>query len=409
MKRRAIISDIILNIFASIMPIFILQFLLLPFVASKLDADSYGQVLTIIGLMNLSAASLGSILNNSRLINYKKYEEQKVEGDFNILLIVLFLINVCIMAFGLWFYEETYNEVNIFLIMIASCFLLLKGYGVVEFRTKLNYKYILVDSIFLLIGYGVGFLLFLLSGYWQFIFFCGFASSFIFVFIKTKIFRESYRRTALFKKTISQTLSLLIAGLFLGIATYVDRLLLYPLLGGAAVSIYYTATIIGKTVSLVIQPIAGVFLSYLAQLQKLDKKFFYILLATSFVVGIIGYWATILISKPVLTLLYPQYVDGALKYIYITTLTIIITIISSMINPLVLRFCDTKWQVFIDGTYLVLYITFSVILLDLYGLMGFIVGTLIASIIKLLIILMIYFFFNIKAQILIEQERTPQS
>ena len=289
MNKRKIVSDITLNILASVIPIFVLQFLALPLVASKIDSDSYGQLLTIVGLMNLSAATLGNVLNNSRLINYKKYEELKIEGDFNILLGVFFIINICIMFLGLWYYEKIFNMVNIFLIMFASIFLLADGYGRVEFRIKLNFKYILMDSIFLMIGYGIGLIIFMISGYWRFIYLCGFVSSFLFVFNKTTIFRESFRKTALFKETTSQTRLLLISGLLLGTATYVDRLLLYPLLGGAAVSIYYTATILGKTISLFVQPIAGVILSYLAQLKKLENNNFYILLVASMIVGGIGY------------------------------------------------------------------------------------------------------------------------
>lgn len=114
MNKRKIISDITLNILASVGPIFVLQFLILPLVASKINSDSYGQLLTIVGLMNLSAATLGNVLNNSRLINYKKYEELNIEGDFNIILKVFFINNICVMLLGLWYYEKTFNMLNIF-------------------------------------------------------------------------------------------------------------------------------------------------------------------------------------------------------------------------------------------------------------------------------------------------------
>jgi len=400
MNKRKVISDVTLNILASVVPIFVLQFLILPLVASKIDSNSYGQLLTIVGLMNLSAATLGNVLNNSRLINYKKYEELNIEGDFNILLRVFFIINICVMLLGLWYYEKTFNMLNIFLIIFASVFMLLKVYGVVEFRIKLNFKYILMDSIFLALGYGIGFIIFMISGYWRFIYLCGFLSSFLFVFNKTTIFRESFKKTALFKKTTSQTRLLLISGLLLGTATYVDRLLLYPLLGGAAVSIYFTATILGKTISLFVQPVAGVILSYLAQLKKLENNNFYILLVASMIAGGIGYVFCILVSNSVLTLIYPQYVDEALKYIYVTTLTIIISIIGNILNPVVLKFCHSKWQIVVNASYLTLYGCLSLVLLNLYGLMGFCIGALVANIVKLITILMIYYMINIKGNVL---------
>jgi O-antigen/teichoic acid export membrane protein len=399
MNKKRIITDISLNILSSVFPVLFLQFLILPSIASKINANSYGELLTIVGLMSLSSGTLGNILNNSRLIHYKSYEELKLKGDYIQLLGIFLLINTCIMFLGLWYYVESRSLINIFFIILTSTFLFLRGYGRVEFRIKLNFKYILIESIYLMIGYGIGLLLFLITGYWQFIYLFGFSISFFYVFCKTDILREPFKRTELFRFTATQTLFLLISGLLLGIATYIDRLLLYPALGGVAVTIYYISTILGKTISLVIQPISGVFLSYLAHKKKVNNKSVYVMLCVSLLIGSLGYVITILISKPLLTLLYPQYVIEALNYIHVTTLTIIITIISDMLSPLVLKFCDLKWQIVINGTYLSVLIFLSLFLLDSYGLMGFCVGLLIASIIKLLSMIVIYYFLNIRTNI----------
>ena len=107
-----------------------------------------------------------------------------------------------------------------------------------------------------------------------------------------------------------------------------------------------------------------------------------------------------MICNPALTLIYPQYVDEALKYIYVTTLTIIISIIANILNPVVLKFCHSKWQIVINVSYLALYGCLSLVLLNLYGLMGFCIGALVASIVKLITILMIYYIINIKGNVL---------
>lgn len=397
-NRRVIISDIILNIIASVIPVFILQFLILPIVASKIDSASYGYLLTIVGLMNLSAATLGNIINNSRLISDRKYKAIKVEGDYPILLGVFFLINILVMSIGLCFYQKPTDVVSFILIILSSIFLLIKGYGQVEFRIKLNFKYIMIDSILQVIGFGIGFVVFLIVGYWEIIYLTGFAFSLLFVFSKTRILKEQMKRTVLMKETTLKTFFLLISGLLLGTSIYVDRLLLYSLLGGMTVSIYYTATILGKTISLVIQPIAGVILSYLAQLDKINNKNIYIILSTSLLTGVIGYCATIFISKPMLTLLYPQYVNESLKYISIATLGIVVSIVNGMINPVVLRFCHSKWQIIINGSYLLFYIILSLYLLNIFGLMGIFIGILIANIIKLIMTLMIYYLLNVNEE-----------
>lgn len=392
--KKKIFSDVVLNMIASVIPVFTLQFILMPMMASKIDANTYGQVITIIALMNLSAATLGNVLNNSRLINYQEYEELKIQGDYNILLLLFVIINVTIMSIGLWYYQQVFELWSFILLMSSSIFMLIKGYATVEFRIKLKFKYILIDSIMLIIGYVIGFGLFLISEYWHFIYFCGFAFSFIFVINKTSIMSNPFKKTSLFKKTTIQTIVLLISGILLALGTYIDRLLLYPLLGGAAVSVYYTATILGKTISLVVQPITGVLLSYLAQFKEFDSKYFYLMLGVSSIIGAIGYVFIIIISEPLLTIVYPQYVEQAVNYIYITTLSIIVIIISNILNAVVLKFCNVRMQIVINGSYLLVYVFGSLVLLEIYGLMGFCIGILIASIVKLTVMIVVYYLSN---------------
>ena len=394
--KRKILSDVALNMFATFIPMFALQFFILPQIALKIDANLYGQIIAIVALINLSAGSLGSILNNSRLIVFKKYDDLEIQGDFNIFLGIFVLLNILFMILGLMYYGQELDLLTIALLVLVSVLLLLRTYASVDFRIKLNFKYILIDSILLFSGYAVGYIIFLISGYWLFIYLCGFVFSFIFVLKKTKILREPFKKTQLFKKTATQTLLLLGSGTLLSLGTYLDKLLLYPLLGGLTVSIYFTATILGQSIALAIGPITGVLLSYLAQMKKFSNHSFHVLLTISSIVGVIGYWLVILVSKPLLTIIYPQYAKEALNYIHVTTLSIIIIIISNIINAVLLKFCGAKWQIFINGIYLVVYIAASMILLNLYGLMGFCIGILIASIVKLVIMLVTYYTNNKK-------------
>ncbi len=394
LMKKKILSDVVFNIAASLIPMFALQFIILPLIASRVDSNIYGQLLSLVAFMNLSGGTLGNILNNSKLINYKKYHELKINGDYTIYTRIFLILNFLLMIFGIWFYGNSLDTIGVVTLIIASLLLLIKGYARVEFRLNLNFKNILLESIFLLIGYLIGLLLFLFSGYWQFIYLCGFASSITFIYKKTNILKEPPVKTSLFKQTSNQIITLLISGLLLSLGTYVDKLLLYPLLGGLAVSIYYTATILGKSISLLIQPITGVLLSYFAQLKRFDVKNFYVLFGISIIIGSVGYGIIVLVSEPLLKLLYPKYVDEAMKYIYITTLSTIIIIITNIINSVVLKFCNVKWQFIINGIYMLAYILTSTILLKQYGLMGFCNGILIASIVKLVVMLFAYYLNN---------------
>lgn len=389
-KSKRIIFDVLLNMVATFIPMFILQFLILPRIASRINSDSYGLLLTLIAFIYLSASTFGSVLNNARLIHYKEYKENNIDGDFSVILVYFVISNIFIIIFGLLFYGQS---VTISLLLL-SVLLLLNSYASVEFRINLNFKYILMNNIWLSLGYVIGYLLFVITGYWSLIYLCGFGLNFIFIIKRTKILKEKLKKSKLFRITTKEVIILLFSGFLVSLSTYIDKLIIFPLLGGAAVSIYYTSTILGKTIAIAIGPITGVLLSYLAHMKRFSIDDFKLLLIISSVVGFVGYWVVIIVSKPLLTIIYPQYVEQCLRYIYITTLSIIITIVCNVINSVLLKFSGAKWQLIINGIYMITYLSVSLLLLDLYGLMGFCVGILIANIVKLVIMVATYFYLN---------------
>lgn len=394
--HKKIISDVILSIIASIIPVAGLQLILLPLVALKTTPDEYGRIITIIALINLSAATLGNVLNNSRLILNNHYEKAKLKGDFNTHLLNFSLINLAFVIFGLLYYDHPIKIFNYIILIISSLLLLVKGYATVEFRIKLNYKLILGESIVLVSGYFIGYLIFLITHYWQFIYLFGFASSFLFVYKKTYILREPLQKTILFKKNRVQTYSLLFSGLLLSLGTYIDKLLLFPLLGGEIVAVYFAASILGKTIAMIMQPITGVILSYLAPKEEISQKNFIHFFLLTTIAGIIGYTGILIISKPVLTIMYPQYVTESLKYIGIITAGIIILLLSNLVNAFLLKFLDLKWQIYINSSYIFIYILFSITLIKPFGLWGFCLGILTANTIKLVFMLCVYYFKVLK-------------
>lgn len=392
--KKKIVFDVLLNLIATFIPMFALQFIILPQVAVRISDNSYGQLITLIAFVYLSASSFGSVLNNSKLIHHKKYEELKIQGDFNVILLIFSTINIIIMVLGLLFYGESITASTFISLIIISTILLFNTYASVEFRIKLNFKKILMNNIILFIGYLVGFCLFLLTGHWSLIYLFGFGFNMMYIIRETNILNEKLNKTPFFKITFRESALLLSSGILVSLGAYIDKLMIFPLLGGTAVSIYYTSTILGKTIALAIGPITGVLLSYLAHMKNFTENSFKLLLIISSVAGFFGYWIVILVSEPLLSIVYPQYMQEALQYIPITTLSIMLTIISSVINPVLLKFSSAKWQIFINGVYMIIYIPLSLYLLSLYGLYGFCAGVLIANFVKLAVMIMTYFYIN---------------
>ena len=84
--------------------------------------------------------------------------------------------------------------------------------------------------------------------------------------------------------TLIKYIILIFTGLSTTLSTYLDRLIIYPLLGGDAVTVYTVASFFGKSLGIVMTPIAGVLLGYYAQRNFImtKKKFWSINVTSSF-------------------------------------------------------------------------------------------------------------------------------
>jgi O-antigen/teichoic acid export membrane protein len=372
------------------MPVFILQFILLPIVAQKYDEFSYGLMLTLISLVTLSVQSLSISLTNSRLLLNQKYSDENLSGDFNIILLAYTIINIIVLSVGTVLYEGKINIVNIILILFISVIQLFRRYLLVSFRIDINYKGILLSNSILVIGYIIGMLVFVFSKTWQFIYIFGELFSLVYVVKKTNLHKEPIRITKLFKGTIKHSVVILGAS-FLGTAnSHIDRLLLYPMLGAKMVTIYYVSTLFGKTISMLVGPINNVILTYLSKMRKFEIDSFKILLTVASTFGLISYFVIVIISESVLQIIYPDYVDAAMKLIYITTLTAIVMMLCTVINPVVMKFCNITWQVWINLINIIVYFVLTYILVDLYDIYGFCYAALISSLVKLLMLIYVY-------------------
>ena len=163
----------------------------------------------------------------------------------------------------------------------------------------------------------------------------------------------------------------------------------FPIIGGTALSVYYASTVLGKAISLAITPIAGVMLSYFSKMKQISNNSITWIVVLSAATGAIGYGICVLISPLLLKLMYPQWVDEAMRLVYITTLTAVVNMICSTLNPVVLKFRSINWQIAIHAGTLAAYLAIGLIFLNAYGLMGFCVGALITSTFKLVIMMII--------------------
>lgn len=380
----------ILNIAAAGVPVVIQQLIIYPMAAKRLDPEAYGMMISMYAFIILINDSLGKSINNIRLINCN--EEDNRKGDYNIVVARYLALSVAITIAGMIYYRRNgiLNMMSSFLFIATSMLLLVNTYMIVFFRIRLNYNAILLNSILtsagLLGGYGV----YILTGQWVFIFFFGQLACFCYLLKTTRLHKEPFVRTERFDFIFSSS-TLLSISMFLSQGmSQADKLLLFPLLGGATLSIYYTASLAGKILTLATGPINSVILTYIAGKESLPRRLFkkYMLLSVTActIISII----ILLLSRPVLGFLFPQYVEDAMTIVPYTTANIFFFVLAGMLTPIVMKYCDMYWQIIINGIGFALYVSLSIVFLKLFGIVGFCLGIGISHFTRLIIMIVVY-------------------
>lgn len=387
--KKKILIDTFLNIIAAALPIACIQLLAFPIVAAKDTVVDYGLMVTIYAALMFLPNIIGNSLGNLRLVKRETYEN--VKGDFNNILLKYAGINIIVTGIILIYYYKTIWSLRLWISFITAVMTFFNAYLEVDFSIKLQFINRLILRVYLVCGYVLGIVIYCYTNYWEYIFLFGQIGSSIWIVWKTNLYKEPLSKTIYYKETRNDSLQLVGASCASASLDYLDRLMLFPLLGATIVSIYNVAMLIGKMILLVTPPINSIVLSYLSHFKKLKKRTIAKMIAVFIGLSAILYIGCNILSGWILKLLYPQFVAMAMEYVPIATLTVMVSTIAGFTQLLVLRFCKIKWQAYINSFVVVIYLVCSLGLMQLWGLYGFCVGNLISYTIKFLILVIVLF------------------
>lgn len=392
-NRYKIIIDFIYSIISSLIVVGITQLLVYPYMARIMDADEYGMLLTIMGIVNTFSAALGNTLNNTRLIQDTKYNEKRITGDYNILLLFSNVIGfLSILFISIIYFEKNIN--TSILLAFLTALSLTKSYLLVGYRININYRLNFFCHLASCIGYAIGIIIVHMSKIWALAFIISEMISIAFVIFTSRLHKEPLKITMLMRETSIKYVFLIATGLFGNLLVYFDRFIIYPILGGESVSIYSTASLFGKSLGLLITPIAGVLLSYFSQKNYImTKKLFWTINIIVFIISFIFFALSLFIAPWLTKLLYPAFAENANKYITVANIAAIINVASMIIQPSILKFAPTYWQVLKEIIYGVIYFCIGITLLKSYGIFGFCCATIIANSARLALLCLIGFIY----------------
>ena len=158
-------------------------------------------------------------------------------------------------------------------------------------------------------------------------------------------FQKGYR---IFKVVIV----LIITDIISNIVFNGDRLVLKIFIDGTAVTVYYIASLLGKTVSLISTPLNSVIIGYLAKYKgNLNLKFMNLVTVFSLAAVVIGTLLCTIASHILIYILYPQNYHEVKQFFIIANMAQVFYFVTNVITVILLRFSKARYQLYINVVY----------------------------------------------------------
>ena len=374
---KSILKDSVWSIAGIVLMNVTAQFFLYPLWDRQLGGDAYGDILYLLSLMNIVAISLGSATNYARMCN----KQSDVKNRAYLLILgggaVLF---GAVAILGRGFLGLDLKTAGLFALLIG--FTMWRFYADVEFRLSLNYKGYFLYYLIISIGYGIGGLVFYKTGEWVLSLLFGELLGVAFVLCTGKVLRpDGLPERQEFSAVFGTVAALFGSNVISNLIFNGDRLILKFFIGGTAVTTYYLASLIGKTMTLITTPLNSVLIGYLMRYQgTLKKRTIALLGGGAMAVSLIGMVGCFVASVILLPWLYPAEYQAVKPFLWLGNLAQIVYFVGNMANVLLLRFGKSRDQLTVNVFYAILFVVLCVPVTYVWGLWGFCIAYLVTTV-----------------------------
>lgn len=386
MKKKNFILDSFKTISSTIMVAFSLQLFAYPTISHSLGSETFGEILSIYTIITMFSVVTGNTLNNIRMINVGEYNENFIYRNFVLILVISCLIESFILVV-LFHYLYKIDKITIFCLLVINILMILRIYLNVYFRLKLQFSKILIAAIYQVLGLTIGILLFKFFEYWILIFLLSEICIVLYTLYTLRYLKFNNDNQIKQKSILPDYLNLLVSNSLNNVNIYIDRIILLPIIGGGAVAVSFLATFIGKIFATFMFPINNVILSYISVKATNNKKRLYFIVN---VYGIILSVLIILVSYPttifIVEYFYHRNSSEVRPFIILGNIGVFLGVIATMIQSLNTKYISITKQTSYVTLHTIIYIILSLILTAIYGLYGFFIITLIANVIKILLL-----------------------
>ena len=348
------------------------QIVVFPLYARRFGDVGYGNLQYLMAYINVLTVSVGSAANYARMIS-PAAERTQNSGDYNVFLLLVSLVGVpftyLVRVFG-GAPMDNATYICYCLLFVAMAF---RYYADVSYKITLRYRRFFLYYLFIGIGYAIGAVLVWKTGIWPLGLLVGEALGVLYAYGSSAVLsRRALRLSPAWRKTFRVILTFFLAEGVANLILNVDRILLKLLLGASAVTVYYLATLVGKTISVVTGPLNGVLIGYLARYEgKLTRRTMRLLTLGSLAAILVFTLFCWLGGYLVLLILYTAEFDSVKDFLFVGSLAQVIYFITGILMVVLIRFAKKSYQIFINAIFGICFFGLGIPATYLFGMWGF--------------------------------------
>lgn len=387
-------KDFIFSVLALVIYNGVLQLVVYPVINSRVGETAFGTVLFLISAVSIMGAAFGTSASYSRMV--AKKTRTHTNGDYNIFLLVISGLSVVVTAVVLLIVKELTFAlyIQVLALMIVTVF---RYYSDVEYRMNIKFVNYFIFFTCVSLGYLIG-LGALEIGHrasivsdslytnWVLVIFLGELLGILFTaFFGTLFKRPFFTKSADFAVNFKSAWTISGSNIIPVVILHSDRILLRVFASAADVTVFYTASVIGKIVALLTTPLNGIIISYFTNYKiKMTKKLFTLISIGALILAVVGSAACSLVSYFYVKILYPNVLTEASRFFFIANFGQILYFVSGSLMVMLLSFTKEKAQLHISIIYGVLFVLIVVPCTIFFGISGYGIALAVVNLIRLI-------------------------
>ena len=418
--------DLIFSILALVIYNGVLQLLIYPGLNARMGAEAFGTVLYFISVISIMGAGFGTAASYSRMV--AKKNRSQANGDYNVFLLMVAGVSLVVTAVALvklgGFGTESVEPealsgittgsmpapttfLPVYILMVVT---VVRYYADVEYRMTIRFVDYCVFFGVVSLGYVVGLGVIDILGRkaagdtgtvvgttyssdirgtycWWIVLLIGELCGILYTVIRGSIFRPPFAALSeSFRENLKSCWIISASNLLSALILNSDRILIRLMVGAKEVTVFYTASLIGKIVAMLTTPLNGVIISYFTNYKiKLEKRTFGLIAAGLVVLSVIGAGLCTAVSMLFVKLMYPDVFEASRQFFFLANLGQILYFISGSLMVIVLSFTGEKLQLKINVIYVTLFAILVIPMTYVMGMQGLAVGLVIVNALRLII------------------------